>query len=523
MRTPILTPKEKPMFLKITTLLWRYGYLAFVVFLFTVVGLQAQEPCGAYEGYKIMMKNDPVFRQKQELSRMEDDNDCIPPTDACAPPEGLLTIPTVFHVVYNNEAENLSDAQLQSQLDVINEDFQLLNTNIGPYWPDLIANAEMEFCLATRDQYGNPTCGITRTYTDSTIFTIQTSIKDENTGGVSGWPATDYLNVFICDIANLRGYATFPDAEDSIDGIVIDYLSVGRGVEWAYSSPRFNLGRTGTHEVGHWLRLSHIWGDGNCNIHDGIDDTPNHAGPNYGCQENTPSCANQSIPGVYDQMVQNYMDYSDDTCMYLFTHGQVNLMRKAFAPRGSRVSILSSKGCDLPAENEIYLQINFDEYPQDLSWEILDSANNIMASDGGYDAGDEVNGVPPELANQSMTYTLDVADGNYILKFYDSFEDGFPDGSYEIKTIYGDVVVSGPGVFTDEISIPFTVDKAEYRFLGTISNDWYNPKNWNKLAFPDACYDRDIIIEADCIVDKVTMKQQTNLIIRDTFQLTILE
>lgn len=161
----------------------------------------------------------------------------------------------------------------------------------------------------------------------------------------------------------MRGYATFPDAEDSIDGIVIDYLSFGRGVEWAYSdSIRFALGRTGTHEVGHWLRLSHTWGDGNCDIGDGIPDTPTTEGPYFFCQEGLPACYGDSIA-----MVQNYMDYSDDSCMYLFTNDQVALMREAFAENGSRVSITESNGCDIPAGNEVVFELHFDEFPQDIS------------------------------------------------------------------------------------------------------------------------------------------------------------
>lgn len=201
--------------------------LIFIVLLLSFLESNAQRDCGTHGVYKEIKKNDSDLSNEQENSQR------TPPPPI--PYEGLVTIPTVFHVLYNNDEENLSDEQIQSQLDVLNEDFQLLNTDIDTFWADVIGNAEMEFCLATRDKYGNPTCGITRTYTDSTVFTLQSSPKDESTGGISGWPATDYLNVFICDIANLRGYATFPNAVDSIDGIVIDYLSFGRGVEWAYT------------------------------------------------------------------------------------------------------------------------------------------------------------------------------------------------------------------------------------------------------------------------------------------------
>ena len=481
-----------------------------ILLCFCCIAASAQDTCGTYEYYQEMMKNDPVFRMKQELSKRTS-------SSTRSSVQGLVTIPVVVHVIYNNEEENVSDEQIYSQLQVLNEDFG--NVIAAPtMWHEVAANPEMEFCLATRDIYGNATCGITRTYTDSTVFRIQTSVKDESTGGISGWPATDYLNVFVCDIANLRGYATFPDAEDSIDGIVLDYLSFGLGPQFNFSDPRFNLGRTGTHEVGHWLRLSHIWGDGGCDIDDGISDTPSSPGPNFGCAINSPACRGDSV-----NMVQNYMDYSDDACMNLFTQDQVNLMRKAFDERGSRVSILSSKGCDPPAQNEVYFTINFDGYPQDISWELRDDLDNLVDSDGDFDPGDEVNNIPPPLANKSKVYPWDLPDGSYTLKFFDSFGDGFPDGSYEIRTIYDEIVISGVGDFTNELFIPFTVEKSKYRFSGTVGNDWYNPANWNKFSVPGDCYDDDIIIESNCVVDSIMLSQQRNLIVKTGAKLEIKE
>ncbi|WP_235295812.1 zinc metalloprotease [Portibacter marinus] len=478
--------------------------------------INAQEACGTHESYLEMMKNDPVFRKKQELSKQQ--------ASARSNVQGIVTIPVVFHVVYNNADENVSDEQIYSQLEVLNEDFGNVITS-PTMWHEVAANPEIEFCLATRDALGNASCGITRTYTDSTEFVIQTSIKDESTGGISGWPARQYMNIFICDIRNVRGYATFPDAEDSIDGIVIDYLSFGRGPEYVFDSPNYSSGRTGTHEVGHWLRLDHIWGDGNCDVDDGLTDTPNASGPNYGCNENAPACNNQSpgYAGPLICMVQNYMDYSDDDCMNLFTQDQVNLMRNNFDEQGSRVSILSSKGCDLPAENELYFALTFDEFPEDIRWELHDASNNIIASDGNFEPGNYDLNIPAPLANKTKTYTWDLPDGNYTLKFFDDFGDGFPDGSYEIKSIFGETVISGAGIPFDqsEMSVPFSVNNAKYRFLGTVGNDWYDPANWNRKGVPSKCYQGDLIIEKECMVEKLTIDQQRNLIIRNEARFTI--
>ena len=369
------------------------------------------------------------------------------------PPDQIVVIPVVFHVVYNNEEENISVAQLQSQLDVLNEDFMRLNSDANDAWPQA-ANPYMQFQLAKLDPDGFPTSGITRTYTDSTSFSLQGSVKHEETGGKSNWDGYSYMNVYICDVANLRGYATFPDALISVDGIVIDYESVGRGEEFSFSSSRFNLGRTGTHEVGHWLRLTHIWGDGRCGIDDGIDDTPNSDGPNFDCQIGSESC------GSVD-MVENYMDYSDDSCMNLFTEDQVQLMRLAFSSRGSRVGILSSNALTdiCPGESTLVdITINFDENPQDITWDVKNENGDIIASGGPYDEGlDEVNNIPSIYANSQYTETICVPDACYDFTMYDAFGDGispvpgFPAYSYSIFNKYTDELVTGdPSWYGDE-------------------------------------------------------------------------
>ena len=217
------------------------------------------------------------------------------------------------------------------------------------------------------------------------------------------------------------------------------------------------------------------------------------------------------------------MDYSDDSCMYLFTQEQVELMRKAFDIKGSRVSILSSKGCDIPAENEISYNLSVGEYPEDISWEILDSSDNIIASDGDFPPGDESTGAPSPFVDSTLTYIMDFPDGDYVLKLYDDFGDGFEDGGYEIKNAYGDVLISGIGPSTDSLITPFTLSNANYIFHGNqgTDTDWYNPENWNRHAVPNKCFADDIIIEADCIVDKLTFDDYRNMIIREEAKLMI--
>ncbi len=258
--------------------------------------------------------------------------------------EMIIQIPVVVHVVYNVNnaaAENLSDAQIQSQITVLNEDFQRLNADASatlPAWQGVAANSEFSFCLATRDPSGNPTTGITRTSTAVTSFSLSNAVKSDGTGGKSPWPSSSYLNMWVCDLGGgLLGYATFPGGNPAIDGVVCDFAYFGR-LGTAVSP--FNLGRTATHEVGHWLNLAHIWGDSStCGVDGAVAGTPPSDAPTSRCTPPPPT------PCGIAPMYMNYMDYSNDNCMNLFTQGQKTRMRALFSPGGARESILSSQGC----------------------------------------------------------------------------------------------------------------------------------------------------------------------------------
>ena len=247
----------------------------------------------------------------------------------------VVTIPVVFHILYNTAAENISEAQVMSQLDILNEDFRRLNADQDNVWSQA-ADTQIEFCLASQDPNGNPTDGILRVPTNLTSFGTNDAMKFTSQGGSDAWPASDYMNFWVCDLgSSLLGYAQFPGGPASTDGIVCNYTATG---STGTASAPFDLGRTATHEVGHYLNLRHIWGDGGCGASDFVDDTPDSDGPNYGCALGSAAC------GTTD-MVQNYMDYSDDACMNLFTQGQSDRMNALFAPGGARASLLSSPGC----------------------------------------------------------------------------------------------------------------------------------------------------------------------------------
>ena len=255
----------------------------------------------------------------------------------------VITIPVVVHVVYYNNTENISDNQIFSQIDILNEDFRRLNadtTNTPTGFLPVAADCEIEFCLAQKDPNGNTTTGITRTQTSQTSFSTNDDVKYTASGGHDAWNTSEYMNIWVCDISGgILGYAQFPGGNPNEDGIVVDYQYFGN--IGTASSP-YDLGRTATHEVGHWLNLRHIWGDSNCG-NDFCNDTPEHDGSNYGCPSypHTSSCSGN---GPFGDMFQNYMDYTNDACMNIFTLDQKARMIAAI--NTSRQGLLTSNGCN---------------------------------------------------------------------------------------------------------------------------------------------------------------------------------
>eukprot|EP01035_Chromulina_nebulosa_P041311 gene41311-55876_t len=250
----------------------------------------AQRICGSNDLLKEQLKNDPEFALKYkniqaftaDYVKKGGSRNLVPQLNAGTV---LYTIPVVVHVVYNTAAQNVSDAQIQSQIDVLNKDYQLLNTDASsvptPFKP-LAADCKIQFCMAKRDPSGNPTTGIVRKATTRTSFTTNDAVKKAANGDLP-WDATKYLNIWVCNLSGgVLGYAQFPGGPVATDGVVITYT--GFGTTGTAAAP-FNLGRTATHEVGHWLDLYHIWGDDGtaCSGSDEVGDTPNQADENYGC------------------------------------------------------------------------------------------------------------------------------------------------------------------------------------------------------------------------------------------------
>jgi len=256
---------------------------------------------------------------------------------------GIVIIPVVVHVVHNTAAQNISDAQINSQIAVLNQDFRRLNPDVAGVpaaFQPLAADARIEFRLAVRDPNCNPTTGITRTETSVTSFPrAGNPVKSAATGGADPWPSDRYLNVWVCRLSGvLLGYAHFPGGPAATDGVVIRDTAFGNT---GTAAAPFDRGRTATHEIGHWLNLAHIWGDEEvgCGGSDNVGDTPNQADENYGCPAFPQvSCGN----GPNGDMFMNYMDYTDDACMFMLTAGQAGRMDATLY--GPRSSIVASDG-----------------------------------------------------------------------------------------------------------------------------------------------------------------------------------
>ncbi len=258
---------------------------------------------------------------------------------------GNLEIPVVVHVVYKNPAEKVSDAQVRSQVAVLNRDYRAKNPDrrkTPTVWRNLVGDARIQFALAKKDGAGKATSGITWTQTSRPSFTTNDEVKAAATGGADPWPSDKFLNLWVCTLeGQLLGYAQFPGGPAKTDGVVI--RNTAFGTKGSAAAP-FNLGRTATHEIGHWLNLRHIWGDTHdCSGSDYVDDTPFAQDPNYGKPSARHITCNNGPDG---DMFMNYMDYVDDAAMFMFTHGQVDRMNAALSgPRdGLGVAVKESAG-----------------------------------------------------------------------------------------------------------------------------------------------------------------------------------
>ncbi len=299
----------------------------------------AQRNCHTMDNHERLLQEDAHYFER--LEKIEQFTNYAISSGKVNQNKAVITIPVVVHVVYNTSAQNVSDAQIQSQLNVLNQDFRKLNSDLNlvpSTFSSLVADAEINFCLANRDPNGNATTGIVRVQTSQTSFSTNDGVKYASSGGSNAWPSNQYLNLWVCNMSGgILGYAQFPGGASATDGVVIGYTCFGT---MGTAQAPFNKGRTATHEVGHWLNLRHIWGDATCGS-DLVSDTPVHNTSNYGC----PSHPRSNSCGTSAEMFMNYMDYVDDACMQMFSNGQKSRMQALFVSGGARASLATSPGC----------------------------------------------------------------------------------------------------------------------------------------------------------------------------------
>lgn len=301
----------------------------------------------------------------------------------------VVTLPVVFHVIHNGEAvgsgSNISYAQIESQIEVLNEDFRKMGSGFNSH-PDG-ADVMVEFCLAGVDRVDRNDEGWSATpYTKCYI--------DDNIKPATIWDATDFINVWVvgsatrCDgTGNLLGYSSWPEGSgltgvgtndgdiNDTDGVVIIASSTGRPPANPFGGV-FNLGRTLTHELGHFFGLRHTWGDGDCGDDDYCTDTPNCDGPYYGCGTATEECTDAGV-----RMIENYLDYSDDACMNIFTNDQNTRIQAVLANSPRRMELSTAGTCC--AENFAAASVTSNYNGQDISCAGASDGSATVSTSGG--------------------------------------------------------------------------------------------------------------------------------------------
>lgn len=284
----------------------------------------SERKCGAMEVLNRQLSEDPTLASRMDnLERVVQRNINNPLQYKLV--NGIITIPVVVNVIYNTTSQNISLTQIQSQITVLNQDYNATNSDtskIPTNFKSVKGKVSIQFVLDT----------VRRKSTTKTSWTTNDYVKKTSQGGLDPLSSTTKLNIWVCNLGNsLLGYAQFPGGSSATDGVVILYSAFGN--TGTVSAP-YNKGRTATHEVGHWLNLRHIWGDATCGS-DLVGDTPLHNTANYGCPSST---HRSTCTGTPLEMWMNYMDYTDDACMYMFTIGQATRINATFASGGPRNS-----------------------------------------------------------------------------------------------------------------------------------------------------------------------------------------
>ena len=351
-----------------------------------------------------------------------------------SPVPQIITIPVVIHIIYNKPEQNISDAQVMSQIEVLNRDFRGVNSDrkkTPDHFASAAADCGIEFRLAKRDPDGRPTTGIIRKQTAIQYFGLDDRVKTSSKEGDDAWDSNQYLNIWVCNLAGgVLGYSSTPGGPVEKDGVVISAYAFG--TTGIVNRP-FNMGRTATHEIGHWLDLRHIWGDTYCGD-DKVEDTPPQMTSNRGCPSGTKFTCGTGGKG---DMYMNFMDLTDDACMFMFSNGQKERMRLLFEKGQARSALLSSKALDTvtispyPAEDAVTrpvtATVDVNLYPNPVSnslsitvaeqsRELNDKVDVVIYNHTGKPVLSAVMNAPTKTFNighlQSGLYYIHIVNGN---------------------------------------------------------------------------------------------------------------
>lgn len=325
------------------------GILTLIIALAVTNQLSAQKTCTTYFYQQEQLKSNPSLQQQLEavenFTKLQ-----LTSRTADREQNTIIKIPVVVHILYHYPSEKISDAVVQSQITALNKYFRRRNadtTSTPDYFRAVAADCEIEFQLAISDPRRRSTTGIIRKYTPVTKWTSDDQVKFSSQMGDDAWDSKSYLNIWVCNLDKFAGYSSVPGGDPAKDGLVIGFSAFGVN----NSNSGYEQGKTAVHEIGHWLNLKHLWGDENCGD-DGVDDTPKQASYTPGCPTTVRiTCGN----GPHGDMYMNYMDFTSDVCLNMFTQGQKARMRALFEPGGPRAGILTSKGLQPPLIMDIPL------------------------------------------------------------------------------------------------------------------------------------------------------------------------
>jgi len=326
--------------------------LVWLLILGNILHLNAQNRCGSSQYMNHILQSNPSLQSYQQhiekfiQSRVNHNSVASISARPAAPV--TIKIPVIVHIIYHVAEENISDDAIHSQMSALNRDYRRMNAdsvNTPSCFKPSAADCNIEFELARVDPQGRATAGIERVYSPVAKWDGDDRMKYKSGYGANAWNSDSYLNIWVCNMNDLLGYSSIMGEAKELDGVVINYTVFND----LNDGGAYNSGRTAVHEIGHWLGLKHIWGDEDCGD-DKVEDTPKQSTYTSGCPGGVrTSCGN----APYGDMYMNFMDYTNDPCMNLFTKGQSDRMRALFDDGGFRHSLLQSGALGEPNIQEI--------------------------------------------------------------------------------------------------------------------------------------------------------------------------